>query len=33
VPALLPDVLRRRATTALMLVGVGMWAAWLTGMV
>ena len=32
-PALLPAALRRRCTTALMLVGVAMWAAWLTGLV
>jgi hypothetical protein len=32
-PALLPAALRRRSTTALMLVGVAMWAAWLTGLV
>jgi len=33
VPALLPETLRRHATTALMVVGVGMWAAWFTGLV
>ena len=33
VPALLPETLRRWSTTALMVVGVGMWAAWFTGLV
>jgi hypothetical protein len=33
VPALLPETLRRHATSALMVVGVGMWAAWFTGLV
>jgi hypothetical protein len=33
VPALLPDTLRRWSTTAMMLVGAGMWAAWAAGLV
>ncbi len=33
VPALLPEALRRWSTTAMMLVGVGMWAAWAAGLV
>ena len=32
-PALLPEPLRRRSTTTMMLVGVGLWAAWATGLV
>jgi hypothetical protein len=32
-PALLPDRLRRASTTAMLLVGAGMWAAWATGLV
>jgi hypothetical protein len=32
-PALLPATLRRWSTTAMMLVGVGMWTAWATGLV
>ena len=32
-PALLPAALRRWSTTAMMLVGAGMWAAWVTGLV
>ena len=31
-PALLPEPLRRRSTTTMMLVGVGLWAAWATGL-
>lgn len=33
VPALLPDALRRLSTTAMMLVGAGIWAAWAAGLV
>lgn len=33
VPALLPEALRRWSTTAMMLVGIGMWAAWAAGLV
>ena len=33
VPALLPEALRRWSTTAMMLIGVGMWAAWAAGLV
>ena len=33
VPALLPEALRRWSTTSMMLVGVGMWAAWAAGLV
>ena len=32
-PALLPDVLRRWSTTAMMLVGIGLWVGWATGLV
>ena len=32
-PALLPEPLRRWSTTTMMLVGVGLWAAWATGLV
>ena len=32
-PALLPERLRRWSTTTMMLVGVGLWAAWATGLV
>lgn len=32
VPALLPPTARRRATDAMLLVGVGLWAAWGTGL-
>jgi hypothetical protein len=32
-PALLPEALRRWSTTAMMLVGAGMWAAWAAGLV
>jgi len=31
-PALLPEPLRRWSTTTMMLVGVGLWAAWATGL-
>ena len=32
VPALLPATARRRATDAMLLVGVGLWVAWGTGL-
>lgn len=32
-PALLPEALRRWSTTTMMLVGVGLWAAWAAGLV